>query len=214
MKTCPVCFSEIKDSAIKCRFCLSFAKPRINEGQFWGTCLMVGGILIGVFCYIRYLSYLLGPQAGGYGSYSLTFLVVGIVLAYLGFLVFGFGTFLSWFISRPKDATADDKLEAGKKVCMYCGEIINYRAAKCRYCLSFLRQEKGKILATFVAVSGILIVTTAYILNIAAFRSFAYMKIGIVIIIAGILLFLFTVVRNRYSVATKPTLDDDMSTEV
>jgi len=210
MKNCPVCFSEIRNTAIKCRFCHSYVKPRINEGQFWGTCLMVGGILIGVMSYIRYLYYLLGSDMAISENYSLMFMTIGIILAYLGFLVFGFGTFFSWFISKQAKSMTGEKLKTGKKPCLYCGEIIDVRAVKCPHCLSFMRQEKGKILATFVTVSGILILTTAYILHLAESRSITYMKLGLGIICLGVLMFLFVVLRARYS--SKKT--EDLALEV
>ncbi len=204
MKNCTVCFSEIQDSSIKCRYCHSFVKPRINEGQFWGTCLMVGGIFIGVLSYIKYL----------YDTDIYTFemlMKVALVLAYLGFLVFGLGTFISWFFFKPGGSVAEEKLEAGKKICLYCGEIIDKRAAKCRYCLNFLRQEKGKILATFITVSGILIITTAYVLLLAGnIQSELYMKVGAIIILVGVLMFFFMVMRGRYSSQARET--DDLPT--
>jgi len=191
MKTCPVCFNEIHDDAIKCPHCLSFIKPRINEGQFWGTGLMVGGILIGILSYIWFLA-----EAD---NLRLQFMNVGIYLAYFGFLVYGFGTFRSWF-RVGKLEKEPEKLEQGKKRCFYCGSIISERAIKCKYCLSFLRQERGKILATFIVVSGILIMTTAYILYLAQrIRSEFYMQVGYVIILAGILMFLLLVLKRRYS---------------
>jgi hypothetical protein len=104
MKTCPVCFTEIQEKAIKCPNCLSFIKPRINEGQFWGTGLMVSGILIGILSYIWYLA-----EAN---DLRLQFMNVGIYLAYLGFLVYGFGTFRSWFrVEKVKEET--EKIEQG-----------------------------------------------------------------------------------------------------
>jgi len=167
---------------------------------------MVGGILIGVMSYIKYL----------YDTDIHTFemlMKVALVLAYLGFLVFGLGTFISWFISKPEGAAAEGKLEAGEKICLYCGEAINIRASRCRYCSSFLRQEKGKLLATFITVSGILIITTAYVVLLAGnVHSELYMKIGAIIILVGILMFLFMVMRDRYSSRARET--DDISTEV
>ena len=191
MKTCPVCFTEIQEKAIKCPNCLSFIKPRINEGQFWGTGLMVSGILIGIFSYVWYLA--------SASDLRLQFMNVGIYLAYLGFLVYGFGTFRSWFrVEKVKEEP--EKLEEGKKKCFYCGNTINARAIKCNYCYSYLRQERGKILATFIVVSGILIMTTAYILYLAqTIRTELYMQVGYVIILAGILMFLLLVLKRRYS---------------
>lgn len=190
MKNCPVCFTEIHDNAIKCPNCLSFIKPKINEGQFWGTGLMVAGILIGILSYIWFLA-----EAE---NLRLQFMNVGIYLAYLGFLVYGFGTFRSWF--RVKKAAEAGKNEEGKKKCFYCGNIIDARAIKCNYCYSFLRQERGKILATFIVVSGILIMTTAYILYLAQrIKTGFYMQVGYVIIMAGILMFLLLVLRRRYA---------------
>ncbi|MEA2063111.1 MAG: hypothetical protein U9P14_05390 [Gemmatimonadota bacterium] len=194
MRTCPVCFAEIKDNASKCRYCLSFIKPRTNEGQFWGTCLMVGGILIGTWSYIVYLIKT--------DDYYLVFLVAGVILAFLGFLVFGLGTFRSGFIRKQKaeEEEQDLDLESGMKKCPFCNEIIDVRAVKCRFCFSFLRQEKGKILATFITVSGILVITAAYIGLLARnmMQSDLYMQAGVVIIIAGVMMFFFSVMRNRY----------------
>lgn len=170
---------------------MSFIKPRINEGQFWGTGLMVGGILIGILSYIWYLA--------ESNDLRLQFMNVGIYLAYLGFLVYGFGTFRSWF-RIEKVEKEPEKLEQGQKRCFYCQNIISARAIKCNYCYSFLRQERGKILATFIVVSGILIMTTAYILYLAQrIRTEFYMQVGYVIILAGILMFLLLVLRRRYS---------------
>jgi len=189
MKTCPVCFTEIQDIAMKCPNCLSFIKPKINEGQFWGTGLMVGGILIGILSYIWFLA-----EAS---NLTLQFMSVGIYLAYLGFLVYGFGTFRSWF--RVKKLEESEKLEEGTKRCLYCGNIIDARAVKCNHCYSFMRKERGKILATFIVVSGILIMTTAYILYLAQrITTEFYMQVGYVIILAGILMFLLLVLRRRY----------------
>ena len=175
---------------MKCPNCLSFIKPKINEGQFWGTGLMVAGILIGILSYIWFLA-----EAE---NLRLQFMNVGIYLAYLGFLVYGFGTFRSWF--RVKKAAEPGKNEESKKKCFYCGNIIDARAIKCNYCYSFLRQERGKILATFIVVSGILIMTTAYILYLAQrITTGFYMQVGYVIIMAGILMFLLLVLRRRYA---------------
>ena len=190
MKTCPVCFAKIRESTIKCHNCLSFIKPRINEGQFWGTGLMVGGILIGILSYIWYLA-----QAD---DLRLQFMNVGIYLAYLGFLVYGFGTFRSWFVAKKEKDP--EELEEGKKRCFYCGNIIDTRAIKCNYCYSFLRKERGKILATFIVVSGILIMTTAYILYLAQrIKSELYMQVGYIIILGGILFFLLLILKRRYT---------------
>lgn len=190
MKTCPVCFTEIQDYAIKCPNCLSFIKPRINEGQFWGTALMVGGIFIGILSYIWFLA-----EAD---NLRLQFMNVGIYLAYLGFLVYGFGTFRSWF--QMKKGKEPEKVAEGKKRCFYCGNIIAAQAIKCNYCYSFLRQERGKILATFIVVSGILIMTTAYILYLAQrIRTEFYIQVGYVIILAGVLMFLLLILRRRYT---------------
>ncbi|HUU30178.1 MAG TPA: hypothetical protein VM123_20430 [archaeon] len=197
MKNCPVCFSEIDKHAVKCPQCLSFIKPQVNEGQFWGTYLMVGGILIGALGYIWYLA-----EAD---NFRMQLMNVGMFLAYLGFLVYGFGTFLSWFRS-PKEKVVveekdvEEKLSPDKKRCFYCREIIDIRAIKCNYCYSFLRKEKGKVVATFIIVSGILILTTAYVLFLAQnLQSEIYIKIGLVIILTGILAFLLTVIKQRYT---------------
>jgi len=193
MKTCPVCFSEIYEHALKCPHCLSFIKPRVNEGQFWGTCLMVGGMLIGIFGYIWYLA-----ETNDLG---LQFMNVGIFLAYLGFLVYGFGTFRGW-IPKKKEQDEEEILTENKKRCFFCGELIDIRAIKCHHCYSYMRQEKGKMLAAFVIVSGILILTTAYILFLAQnLQAELYMQIGLYIIIAGILMFLVLAIKKRYTSA-------------
>lgn len=190
MNTCPVCFSEIHEQAIKCPHCLSFIKPRVNEGQFWGTCLVVGGILIGMLSYIWFLS--------SRTDFWLQFMNVGIFLAYLGFLVYGFGIFRSWFRINKGLPTGEQPKE-GKKHCFFCASEIDARAVKCVYCFSYLRQEKGKILATFIVVSGILIMTTAYILFLAQnIKSELYMQVGLYIILAGIMMLLLLTIRNRY----------------
>ena len=190
MNSCPVCFSEIQDHAIKCPHCLTFIKPRTNEGQFWGTCLMVAGILIGIFSYIWFLA-----EAD---NIRLQFMDVGIFLAYFGFLIYGFGTFRSWFhLSKLKD---EEMVDQDRKKCFFCGSIIDSRAIKCCHCYSYLRQERGKILATFGVVSGILIVTTAYIMFLAnKLKSETYMQVGLYVILAGIIVFLLLVIRRRYA---------------
>jgi hypothetical protein len=190
MIACPVCYSEISEKAIKCYHCKSFVKPRVNEGQFWGTLLMVTGILVGVFSYIWFLSIT--------NYIWLQIMIAGVILAYLGFLVYGFGTFYSWFSLKPID---DDGIEEeGKKYCLYCGSTIDVRAIKCPMCLGYMRQERGKILATFAVVSGILIMTTAYIVGLAK-SSYpeSYMQVGFLVIVAGILIFALLALRNRYS---------------
>ena len=190
MISCPVCFSEIHEKAIKCHHCKSFVKPRINEGQFWGTLLMVTGILVGVFSYVWFLS-----RAT---NIWLQVMVAGVILAYLGFLVYGFGTFHSWF--NPKIIDDGDVEDANKKRCFYCGSIIDERAIKCPECQGYLRQERGKILATFAVVSGILIMTTAYIVGLAkAIYPKIYMQVGFVVIAAGIGIFMLIALRRRYS---------------
>ena len=190
MKNCPVCFAEIHKSAIKCPKCLSFISPRVNEGQFWGTGLMVGGILIGIFSYIWYLA-----KAG---NFELQLMTTGIYLAYIGFLVYGFGTFRSWFRIASKE-DADDPGE-GKKRCFYCGSVIDERAIKCNQCFSYLRQERGKILATFIVVSGILIITTAYILFLAEkIATDFYMEVGYIVVLVGVIVFIMIVLKRRYS---------------
>src|SRR3989339_841819 len=111
MKNCPVCFSEVYEQAIKCPHCLTFIKPRTNEGQFWGTCLMVAGILIGIFSYIWFLT--------DADNIRLQFMDVGIFLAYLGFLIYGFGTFRSRFqLSKLKD---EETIDQDRKRCFFCG---------------------------------------------------------------------------------------------
>lgn len=190
MVACPVCFSQINEKAIKCYHCKSFVKSRINEGQFWGTLLMVSGIMVGVFSYVWFLS---GAQ-----NIWLQIMIAGVVLAYLGFLVYGFGTFHSWFNLKPLDV--DEPEEEGKKHCFYCASIIDARAIKCSFCQGYLRQERGKILATFTVVSGILVMTTAYIAGLAqAIYPEAYMQVGLVVILAGILIFLLLALRKRYA---------------
>ncbi len=190
MKTCPVCFGEIYDKAIKCHHCKSFVKSRVNEGQFWGTILMVSGLLVGVFSYIWFL--------GKTDYIWLQIMIAGVILAYLGFLVYGFGTFYSWFNLKPGNAEGVE--EDGKKRCFYCGSIIDNRAIKCPLCLGYLRQERGKILATFAVVSGILIMTTTYIVGLAkSTYPESYMQVGFVVIMAGILIFMLLILRRRYS---------------
>ncbi|MBW7996191.1 MAG: hypothetical protein FVQ81_06405 [Candidatus Glassbacteria bacterium] len=190
MNSCPVCYSQIYDKALRCQHCKSFIKPRINEGQFWGTLLMVAGILVGFFSYIWFLS-----RAD---SLWLQTMNAGVILAYLGFLVYGFGTFQSWFSQKPMDTS--DFEEEGKKRCFYCGSIIDSRAIKCPSCQGYLRQERGKILATFAVVSGILIMTTAYIVGLAkTIYSEMFMQVGFVVIVTGILLFMLLALRKRYS---------------
>ncbi len=193
MKSCPICYSEIYEKAIKCHHCNSFVSPRINEGQFWGTILMVAGILIGVLSYVWFL--------GKADSIWLQVMVAGVILAYLGFLVYGFGTFFSWFSVKQLDA--DDIEPEGKKHCFYCGCVIDKRAIKCPQCRGYLRQERGKILATFAVVSGILIMTTAYIVGLAM-NTYpkSYVQIGFVVIVAGIVIFMLLALRRRYSAAS------------
>jgi uncharacterized paraquat-inducible protein A len=190
MISCPVCYSEIQEQAIKCPHCKSFVKPRVNEGQFWGTLLMVAGIVVGVFSYVWFLS-----EAT---NLWLQVMIAGVILAYLGFLVYGFGTFHSWF-SQGADAGAVVSDET-RKMCFYCGSEIDKRAIKCPACQSYLRQERGKILATFAVVSGILIMTTAYIVGLAkAIYPEIFMQVGFVIIVAGIGIFMLMALRRRYS---------------
>lgn len=192
MQACPVCFSQVKDQAVKCPKCLTFIKPRVNEGQFWGAALMIGGILLGAIGYIWYLVSMKESM--------FLFMRTGIILAYVGFLVYGFGTFLSWFLRRNRESQDTASVSSGKKQCFYCGEEIDQRAIKCNVCMSYQRQEKGKILATFIVVSGILILTTAYIMLLAQnLQSEIYMQLGILIIILGVLMFLYMVIRGRYS---------------
>jgi hypothetical protein len=194
MKVCPVCCSEIHDYALKCPKCLAFIKPRINEGQFWGTCLMIGGILTGAASYLWFLSRISNSEN------VILFMYAGIIMAYLGFLIYAFGTFRTWFTMKGADELSSEQLEPGQKRCFFCGEIIDVRAVKCRYCLSFQRQEKGKILATFMVVSGIMILTTAYILFLAQnLQSELYMQVGLAVILVGVVMFLYMMIRNRYS---------------
>jgi len=194
MKNCPVCFAEVNDSAIKCMHCLSFIKPKTNEGQFWGTGLMVAGILIGIFSYVSYLQHA--------ESLWLQVMIVGIFLAYLGFIVYGVGTFTSWFKLKIKVGETDPG--EGKKLCIFCGSVIHEKAIKCNNCFGYLRQERGKILATFAIVSGILIMTTAYIVSLARNiqQSGTYMQVGFFVIVAGIMIFMLLALRNRYSDGT------------
>ena len=191
MKNCPVCYAEIAESAIKCPHCLSFISPKTSEGQFWGTGLMVAGIIGGIFGYIMYLQ-----RAE---NFWLQVMIVGIFLAYLGFIVYGVGTFTSWF--RLKKKTEDEDVGEGKKKCIYCGSIIHEKAIKCNNCFGYLRQERGKILATFAIVSGILIITTAYIVNLARnfTQSTTYMQVGFFVILAGVVIFMLVILRNRYA---------------
>jgi hypothetical protein len=190
MISCPVCYSEIHEKAIKCKHCKSYVKPRVNEGQFWGTLLMVSGILVGVFSYVWFLS-----EAT---NIWLQVMIAGVILAYLGFLVYGFGTFHSWF-----NLGADSGIEVSdesRKSCFYCGSEIDKRAIKCPRCQSYLRQERGKILATFAVVSGILIMTTAYIVGLAnAIYPEIFMQVGFMVIAAGIGIFMLMALRRRYS---------------
>ncbi len=190
MTSCPVCYGEIYEKAIKCHICKSFVKSRVNEGQFWGTLLMVAGILVGIFSYVWFL--------GVSDSIWLQVMIAGVILAYLGFLVYGFGTFYSWFSLRPDDA--DSVNEEGRKRCFYCGSIIDDRAIKCPLCQGYLRQERGKILATFAVVSGILIMTTAYIVGLAK-NTYpeSYIQVGFTVIVAGLLLFMVQALRHRYT---------------
>jgi hypothetical protein len=191
MPNCPVCCAEINEKAIKCPHCLSFIKPKINEGQFWGTGLMITGILMGLLCYIQFLSKL--------ENIWIQMMNVGIFLAYLGFLVYGFGTFQSWFHTRKTQET-DSSASTDKKTCLYCGELIDARAIKCNICYSFLRQEKGKVVAAFIIVSGILILTTAYVFYLARnIQSEFYMELGMWMIVIGILAFLMVAIKRRYT---------------
>ncbi len=200
MATCPVCFSEIRPGAIKCSSCLSFIKPKVNEGQFWGTALLVAGILTGLFCYIVYIARV--------QEFWLQVMNVGIGLAYLGFLVYGLGTFLSWF-RNPREKLQDDASQLagqGLKRCFCCGEAIDLRAIKCTHCYSFLRRERGKILATFVVVSGMLLLTTSYVLYLArSLHSEIYIYLGMWVIIAGLIGYLVLVLKRRYQ---SPHLDE------
>ncbi|MFH1070639.1 MAG: hypothetical protein V1794_13570 [Candidatus Glassbacteria bacterium] len=174
--------------------CLSFIKPKTNEGQFWGTGLMVAGILIGIFSYVSYLQHA--------ESLWLQVMIVGIFLAYLGFIVYGVGTFTSWFKLKIKVGETDPG--EGKKLCIFCGSVIHEKAIKCNNCFGYLRQERGKILATFAIVSGILIMTTAYIVSLARNiqQSGTYMQVGFFVIVAGIMIFMLLALRNRYSDGT------------
>ena len=190
MIACPICFCQIHEKAIKCPHCKSYVKPRINEGQFWGTLLMVAGILVGVFSYVWFLSDSV--------NIWLQVMIAGVILAYLGFLVYGFGTFHSWFNQKPIDSEILE--DESKKRCFFCGSLIDKRAIKCPACHSYLRQERGKIIATFAVVSGILIMTTAYIVGLAkAVYPEVYMQVGFVVIVAGIGMFLLIALRKRYS---------------
>ena len=57
-----------------------------------------------------------------------------------------------------------------------------------------------QILATFIVVSGILIMTTAYILYLAQrIKSELYMQVGYIIILGGILFFLLLILKRRYT---------------
>jgi len=194
MKACPVCFSQINDHAIKCPKCLSYIRPRINEGQFWGTGMMLCGILGGAASYIWYLS--------NFNEMTILLMRVGIFMAYIGFLVYGLGTFLSWFRKRGEQSALEKiPVSEGMKRCCFCGEEIDARAVRCHFCHSYQRQERGKILATFIVVSGILILTTAYIMFLAKnLQSEFYMQAGLLIIFFGVLAFLGIIIRNRYSV--------------
>jgi len=190
MISCPICFCQIHEKAIKCPHCESYVKPRVNEGQFWGTLLMVAGILVGAFSYVWYLSDAVGIW--------LQVMIAGVILAYVGFLVYGFGTFHSWFNQTPIDDSALE--DESKKHCFYCGTLIDKRAIKCPACRSYLRQERGKIIATFAVVSGILIMTTAYIVGLAkSVYPEVYMQVGFIVIVAGIGIFLLIALRKRYS---------------
>lgn len=153
---------------------------------------MIGGIMLGVAGYIWYLA--------SVDESLFLFMRVGMFLAYLGFLVFGFGTFLGWFRGRGGEDKGPQAVSEGMKRCFYCGEEIDERAIKCHFCQSFQRQEKGKILATFIIVSGILILTTAYIMLLAQnFQAGIYMQVGISIIVVGVLMFLYMLIHSRYS---------------
>jgi len=172
---------------------MSYIRPKINEGQFWGTGMMLCGIMVGAASYIWYLS--------NFNQTTITLMRSGIILAYLGFMVYGIGTFLSWFNKRGEQTEIEKvPVSEGMKRCCFCGEEIDARAVRCNFCLSYQRQEKGKILATFIVVSGILILTTAYIMFLAKnISSEFYMQAGLIIITLGIAAFLLVVVRNRYS---------------
>jgi hypothetical protein len=193
MKECPVCYSQINDHAIKCPKCMSYIKPRINEGQFWGTGMMLCGIMAGAASYIWYLS--------NFNQTTILLMRGGIILAYIGFMIYGLGTFLSWFNKRGEQTEIEKiSVSEGMKRCCFCGEEIDNRAVRCNYCLSYQRHEKGKILATFIVVSGILILTTAYIMFLAKnIASEFYMQAGLTIMSLGVIAFLLIVVRNRYS---------------
>ena len=125
---------------------------------------------------------------------------VGIILCHLGVFTYLGGSVLS--ICKPKsvEKKGENELEPGAKRCPFCGKIIDERAKKCRYCRSFQRQEKVKIIGSYSIITGILLITMSYVLILLINpRALIYGIAGLLFIVTGIIICVSKCFRARYS---------------